>query len=107
MATPDANGEVYRIVKNNPVQWTDMQSHYELGRLPKADACLRCGLSVFQLLEDAIHQQQLMPRLGSYIAKGQLSLSHGKAVLTPGQQPTHTTWWPYEQVERELLFEVL
>ena len=105
--TPDAEGEVYRIVKNQPVTLADMVSHHESGRLPKADPCLRCGLSVFRLLEDALHQQKLMPRLGRRIAKAELKAAHGRAGPTKGQQPTHTTWWPYSHVDRAALFAVV
>jgi hypothetical protein len=105
--TPDAAGDVFRIVKDNPVTAEDMQSHHETGKLPKADPCLRCGLSVFRVIEDALNQQKLLPKLGKRIAKAMLEAAHGKACLTKGQQPTHTTWWPYEGVERSVLFLVV
>lgn len=89
--TPDAEGDVFRIVKDNPVTAADMLSHHETGKLPKADPCLRCGLSVFRLVQDALNQQQLLPKLGKRIAKALLEAAHGKACLTRGQQPTHTT----------------
>jgi hypothetical protein len=105
--TPDAEGNVFRLVKENPVSSCDMRSHHETGKLPKADPCLRCGLSVFRELEDAVNQQKLLPKLGSMIAIANLKATHGKACLTKGQQPTHTTWWPYEGVERAVLFSVV
>ncbi len=105
--TPDADGEVFRIVKDDPPSAADMRSHHETGRLPKADPCLRCGLSVFRRVEDAVNQQSLLPRLGKKIAKATLVAPHGKAILTPGQQPTHTTWWAYEGVDRASLFAVV
>jgi hypothetical protein len=105
--TPDAAGTVFRIVKGDPVTAGDMLSHHEMGKLPRADPCLRCGLSVFQELEDAQNQQQLLPKLGDKIAQAQLEAEHGKACLTKGQQPTHTTWWPYEGVDRASLFVIV
>ena len=84
-----------------------MQSHHETGKLPKAEPCLRCGLSVFGGLEDALNQQELLPQLGNQIAKATLQATHGKACLTKGQQPTHTTWWPYEGVDRAEPFTVV
>src|SRR5438067_2416051 len=105
--TPDAAGEVFRIVKGNPVMAADMESHYETGKLPRADPCLRCGLSLFRELDDALNQQRLLPKLGNRIAKALLVAAHGKAGLTKGQQPTHTTWWPYEGVDRAALFVVV
>ncbi|MGL4421102.1 MAG: hypothetical protein ACRCZF_10590 [Gemmataceae bacterium] len=106
-ATPDAAGNVYRIVRGNPVTPADFLSHHELGKLPQADPCLRCGLSVFRDRGDAEYQQKLMPRLGSRIAEALLEANHGKACLTRGQQPTHTTWWPYEGIDRSALFSVV
>jgi hypothetical protein len=105
--TPDAAGDVFRIAKENPVTAGDMRSHHETGKLPRADPCLRCGLSVFRELEDAMNQQKLLPKLGNKIAKAMLEAAHGKACLTKGQQPTHTTWWPYEGVDRAVLFVVV
>lgn len=105
--TPEADGDVFRIVKTNPVAADDLRSHHETGKLPKADPCLRCGLSVFRVQEDAINQQRLMPKLGKLIARAALSAAHGKACLTKGQQPSHTTWWPYEGVDRAALFVIV
>lgn len=36
-----------------------------------------------------------------------LAAEHGTTLLTTGQQPTHTTWWPYEGVARVALFSVV
>ncbi len=105
--TPDAEMAVFRLIRNSPPSAEDFLSHHETGRLPKADPCLRCGLSVFIILEDALHQQRLMPRLGKFIAMGVLAAGHGKARLTKGQQPSHTTWWPYVGVDRASLFAVV
>lgn len=103
----DALEEVLRIVKDNPPSPDDMMSHHEAGRLLKAPACLRCGLSVFRLIDDAINQQRLLPRLGRRIARARLDATHGKTCVTPGQQPTHTTWWPSVGVDRAALFVVV
>jgi len=105
--TPDAVGDVFRIAKANSVSAGDMRSHHETGKLPRADPCLRCGLSVFRVLEDALNQQKLLPKLGNRIAKALLEAAFGKACLTKGQQPTHTTWWPYEGVDRAAPFIVV
>jgi hypothetical protein len=102
----DAVGEVFRIVRNSPPAAGDMASHHETGRLPKAPPCLRCGLSVFREVRDALHQRELLPKLGKFIAKGVLKPEHGKTKLTDGTQPTHTTWWAYEGMQRESIFIV-
>jgi len=68
----DADGNVFRLVKNQPPIAKDLESHFESGKLPKAPPCLRCGLSVFRELKDAVHQRELMPKLGSLVAKAAL-----------------------------------
>ncbi len=103
----DAHGDVFRIVKHEPPKAEDLATHMETGRLPKAPACLRCGLSVFIEIRDAIHQRQLLPKLGSFVAKATLAAQHGKTRLTEGRQPSHTTWWAYEGVNRAGLFSVV
>ena len=103
----DADGIVFRIVKTDPITAADMASHHETGKLLKAPPCLRCGLSVFRELQDAFHQRQLFPKLGKLIAKAALQAAHGKTKLTEGRQPTHTTWWPYEGVDRASLFALV
>lgn len=100
----DAAGAVFRITINDPPKAEDMLSHHETGRLPNAEPCLRCGLSVFRNIEDAQHQRRLMPRLGKYIATADLQAYHGKTKLTTGSQPTHTTWWVYQEVTNRFSF---
>ena len=99
-----ATGEVYRLVKSNPPTASDFLTHHELGKLPNAPPCLRCGLSVFRAREDAEHQYRAYPRLGKFIAVGELQPEHGVTKLTQGRQPTHTTWWSYEGVDRAAIF---
>lgn len=103
----DANGVVFRVVKGESPIAADFASHFESGRMPDAPKCLRCGLSVFQALGDAIHQRQLLPKLGRFIAQGTLDVEHGKIKLTPTRQPTHATWWPYRDVDRASLFLIV
>ena len=99
---------VYRIVKNSPKpEQSDFWTHAECHKLPKADPCLRCGLSVFLKIEDAYHQRDALPFLGDHIAKGELRPEHGKTLLTKGKQPSHTTWWVYEGVNRENIFKCI
>ena len=102
-----AEGHVFRIVKRAPPVAADFLSHHELGRLRKAPACLRCGLSVFRDLYDAMHQRQLLPKLGTQIAEARLEVEYGWTKLTSGTQPTHTTWWAFEGVNRAQLFAIV
>lgn len=103
----DAAGNVFRIAKHNPPTDIDFATHMETGKLKSAPECLRCGLSVFREFRDAMHQRRLMPKLGQWIARATLAAEHGKTKLTSGQQPTHTTWWAYEGVDRVDLFSVV
>ncbi len=103
----DAAGDVFRLVKHDPPRAEDTASHMETGKLPKAPPCLRCGLSVFREIRDAVHQRQLLPKLGSLIAAATLLAEHGKTKPTEGRQPSHTTWWAYEGVNRASLFSVV
>jgi len=98
-----AGGLVYRLVRTNPPTASDFLTHAELGKMPKAPACLRVGLSVFRTRDHAVHQAQLFPFLGNQIASGELCAEHGKTKLTPGKMPSHTTWWPYPGVGRAAL----
>ncbi len=102
--TEKGKGEIYRLVKSKPPTETDFLSHHETGKMPKRDPCLRCGLSVFRNQEDAEHQYQAYPKLGKFVSKGTLKAEHGVTKLTSGRQPSHTTWWPYKGVNREVLF---
>lgn len=95
-----AAGIVYRIVRSDPPGPDDFLSHHEAGLLPKADACLRCGLSVFRVRTDGVHQRNLYPRLGEFLAEGSLTPADGQTRLTAGRMPTHTTWWVYDGVDR-------
>ncbi|SRR5579883_1781769 len=99
-----AIGVVYRLVKSNPHAAADFLTAHELDKLPNAPPCLRCGLSVFRTREDAEHQYRAYPKLGKFIAKGELQSEHGVTKRTQGRQPTHTTWWVYEGVDRGAIF---
>ena len=98
--TPEADGVVFRIAKTDPPTAADVETHFEGGRMPKAPACLRCGLSVFDLRADAVHMSMLFSRIGAYVAEIELRPPHGKTELTPGRRPSHRTWWPHEGVDR-------
>jgi hypothetical protein len=102
-----AEGAVYRIVNSQPPEEADFVTHFESGKLPKAPACLRCGLSVFRDKRDAIHQRLLLPKLGKWIATAELIPQLGMTKRTSGTQPTHTTWWAYEGVNRAAAFSVV
>ena len=105
------DGDVYRCCKSSPPSDADMRTHEESGRLPDADPCLRRGLSVFRSESDAQHQVRLFRRWRRrFVAKAALDGGHGRSMLTTGQQPTHTSWWPAESLNpaaRAALFAVV
>lgn len=100
----DASGDVFRVVKANPPTPEDLKSYHELG-ISRGDPILRCGISVFRLLSDAEHASRKFRNLGKVLAKAALQPQHGKTKQTG--RPTHTTWWPYVEVDRVALFAVV
>lgn len=100
----DAQGVYFRVANNNPPGADEFKSYAELGLAQKADPCKRVGLSLLRKLDDAIHQTKLFPKHGNLIFSGDLNSCHGKTLLTKGTLPTHTTWWPYEGIDRAALF---
>lgn len=107
-AAQEANQAVFRLVKEEPPSAGDLASHHETGKLPGACPCLRCGLSVLPSLDDALHQRDLMPKLGDHIAQAQLQPMHGKTQHTPSRRlPAHLTWWPAVALERHTIFQIV
>lgn len=100
----DAQGEHFRVASNDPPGVDELKSYAELGKLTKANPCRRVGLSLLRSLDDAIHQTELFPKHGKLIFRGDLNSSHGKTLPTKGTLPTHTTWWPYEGIDRAAPF---
>jgi hypothetical protein len=105
------DGNVYRCCKSSPPSDADMQTHEESGRLPDADPCLRRALSVFRSETDAQHQVRLFRRWRrKCVAMASLDPGHGRSMLSTGQQPTHTSWWPADSLNpaaRAALFAVV
>lgn len=100
----DAQGEVFRVVKKQPPTDDDFKTYHEQG-IVRGDPILRCGLSVFRLASDAEHASRKFRNMGKLIAKALLQAEHGKTKQTG--KPTHTTWWPYREVDRLSLFIVV
>ena len=104
-----ADGIVYRIVVSNPCRVSDFLSFNEKKRVLRSlpCPCMPLGLSVFSNKDDAVWMSRSMPRLGKFLARGNLSSVDGVTMLTPGQRTSHTTWWPScECVRLELFREV-
>ena len=101
----EAEGAVFRIVNHDPPADDDFLTNFESGEFPTRPACLRCGLSVHRILADAIHTKTKYPKIGSRIAKGTLTMEHGKTKQTG--QASHTTWWVYPGVNRARIFALI
>ncbi|MEX1362374.1 MAG: hypothetical protein AB1Z98_04565 [Nannocystaceae bacterium] len=98
------NGMVFRLAKAAPPEADDFLTAAEQGKHRRADACLRCGLSVFVSRDAAEHLRDLYPKLGTFIARAHLDEGRGKLEQT--NRPPHHTWWPNEEVPRHQGFEV-
>lgn len=103
-AAEPASGIYYRAARANPPRSDELKTYAELGRLPNANPCKRSGLSLLRAREDAAHQTQLFPKLGTLIFQAKLTAEHGKTQATPATLPSHTTWWPCEGLDRAALF---
>ena len=103
-----AQGTVFRVCRSNPPTENDFMSHAELGKSSVGSACQRSGLSVFRPYNDACHLTQIFPRLGSLIFQADLQAPHGKTKPTSSKQnPSHTTWWPCEGINRAEPFQMV
>jgi len=98
----DADGEVFRVVAGGHLTREDFASHHELGTAPKAPACRRCAVSVFDSFQGACHLLKLKPWIGNEISAGVLSPAAGK--MQRMGSAGHIEWWPYANVDRRSLF---
>ena len=97
------NGSYLHIIKQNPPGTDDLRTFHENGgvlRFPPRCPCMPFGLSVFTDREDVLHMRRTMPKLGKWIATLNLTQEDGLVMLTPGQRPTHNTWWPSAECDR-------
>lgn len=99
----DASGIVYRIVAGESLSAADFLTYHELGKLPDANPCRRCAVSVFDSFAYALHCLCMSPRLGTAISEGELEAGHGKTQLT-SESSGHVSWWAYEHVARQDCF---
>ena len=95
---------MFRIAKNDPPVDADFLTYHEL-RINRGDAIRRRGLSVYRDVSDAEHVSRAFRNIGKIITKATLQADHGKTKQTG--TPTHTTWWPYVEVDRRALFTVV
>lgn len=100
----EAVGDVFRIVRAGEIGEADFRSHHELGIALGAPACARCGVSLFDSFDGAMHRRRLSPYLGAFISHGRLAPSAGKMKLTKPSSG-HIEWWAFEGTKRSGFFE--
>ena len=106
----DCDLTVYLVAKAVPLPASACKTQAEKGGAPNAtgDAvCMRHGLSVFPSMSECNHTREILPHLGRLIAKAILTPNHGKIRATGTRTPGHMTWWPYENIARHTLFELV
>jgi hypothetical protein len=108
-AAQGVKGTLYRRVRCSPPSADDFRSVAEEGKrkVSAEKECQARGLSVFRALEDARWFAELYPGTGSQIAQAELDESDGKAMPTPNNGNSHTTWWPHYGIERHTKFTTL
>jgi hypothetical protein len=102
-----AAGTFFRLVHWDPPSAEDFLSPHEKNTHRKKPPCLRCALSLYGRRDEVEHTMMLYPKLGDKIAEGVLTPAHGRTKLNPGPPSSHTSWWPYRDVNRHLLFRVV
>ena len=102
--TPDVSGKWYHLCCTDPVSHTGevLKTAKECGKFPKADACQRCGISVFPSAADCVLLSKILPPAVSskwkFVAVAVLSPAEGWVKPTPGKLPSHHTWWSSNEV---------
>lgn len=107
----DANGDVYRLVKNSPPQDSDFVPKYlQTGGsgIAPHELCKSSGLSVFADLADVGKAQAIIPGMRKrLVAVGTLNPSHGKLAHTPSTLKSHHTWWVLSGIQPALFFRII
>ncbi|MFJ4288771.1 hypothetical protein ACIP1U_03120 [Cupriavidus sp. NPDC089707] len=106
----ECDGEVFMLVKQEPITSDQVRSQAERGRARNAmgeAACMRHGLSVFRTFSECDHARRVLSarNIGDLIAVATLNADHGVIAPTPSL-PGHLTWWPFVETQRETLFRV-
>ena len=107
-------GQYYRLVKSDPTTAGDFESMFEQNpvRVQKNfpnQLCSAMGLSLLKDIEDARQITQIIPQLGTLIARLEIGPEHGLIAPTPSyQSPSHHTWWQLQGfISSSLAIEVL
>lgn len=103
--TAVCEGVWFRLVHSNPPAESDFRTYFEQDKRPEANPCLRCGLSCFSSREAAEALMERFPKIGEFVAHGELSSTEG-VVQQTGNDEAHHTWWPARGISRHAFFEV-
>jgi hypothetical protein len=70
--------------------------------------CEACGLSVCGTLEGAENFRNAVPAFRKqHIAQGRITVESGKMLETFNHNnPTHITWWVYDNIELHMMFNI-
>jgi hypothetical protein len=100
--------EVFRVVRKFPDPPDSQFRSLSEKNDPRGGCpCQRCGLSVLQDLEGALHIRRAVKPLGKVIIKATLHAKHGRTKPTPGLVQSHATWWPAIGVDRIEMFSLV
>lgn len=98
----DAGGVVFRVVAGEHLTEEAFSTYHELNKAPRAPACSRCAVSVFDTFRNACHLVKLKPSIGDHVARGILSPAAGK--MSAPARSGHMDWWPYAGADRRSFF---
>jgi hypothetical protein len=105
----DASGEVFRFVKNDPLDANEFLSYFALGKpLAPDQLCQACGLSVLVSEHDVKEVRRVSPWFKKRkVAKARISPEWGKIAPTASKNvPNHHTWWIPDGKEPVRLFVI-
>jgi len=108
-----ADGEVYRLVSQNPPLNTDFRPRVieQTNGEYSSNLCKACGLSVFRDLSDIEETRRYSGALkNKIVAKGTLIPEAGVLKTTPNARrggKTHSTWWVPDEFDPTHLFQVI
>lgn len=99
--------ELFRLVDNSPPTYADFLTCLELGKHAEEDACLRCAISTYNSLNNAIRLRKQVPFFRRQkIAVGIVPVGAGLMKRTRSS-PGHWSWWPAKGYQRHATFGVV
>lgn len=105
----DANGIVFRLVKNDPPTRSDFIPTSKIDPEESDDKkCTACGISVCTHVDDITKLRSRYKHFRDRkIASGELNPLLGKMLHTPFNEKSHHTWWIPEDEDPSALFSVI